>query len=45
MTGKVVLSLMDEDPGNGFVRIMACLVSFDPENNRFYSTIDTSFAR
>ena len=31
MTGKVVLSLMDEDPWNGFVRIMAWLISFDPE--------------
>jgi len=31
MTGKVVLFLMDEDPWNGFVRIMAWLISFDPE--------------
>jgi hypothetical protein len=31
ITGKAVLFLMDEDPWNGFVRIMACLVSFDPE--------------
>jgi hypothetical protein len=31
MTGKVVLSLMDEDKWNGFVCIMAWLISFDPE--------------
>jgi hypothetical protein len=31
MSGKVVLSLMDEDPWICFVRFMAWLISFDPE--------------
>ncbi|MGA2179955.1 MAG: hypothetical protein ABSH15_10290 [Verrucomicrobiota bacterium] len=35
MSGKVVLSLMNEDPWNGFVRITAWLILFDLENNDF----------